>query len=155
MGQPLGWALPLQGALRAPSPAHIKAQAWSWARRGRSVCQGPRGFHDHHIPSASCQELALADPLELLSVGEGWGQGRAGWPGADPAAQSKSPRPEVGTPPEKTMSRACLPGDWPGDPARCFLPSLGQHTVLPVARGQEHPASALGSHRYSHDQGSH
>lgn len=36
-----------------------------------------------------------------------------------------------------------------------FLPALGQHTALPVAGGQELPASALGSHRYSHDRGPH
>lgn len=52
---------------------------------------------------------------------------------------------------------ACLQGLPPwgmaGDPARCFLPSLGQHTALPVASSQEHLALALGSHRYSYDQG--
>lgn len=131
MGQPLGWALPLQGALRAPSPAHIKAQAWSWARRGRSVCQGPRGFHDHHIPSASCQELALADPLELLSVGEGWGQGRAGWPGADPALRASPPGPRWAhlqrrrclEPPSLGTGRVTQPGAsfLPWDSTQSFL----------------------------------
>lgn len=52
---------------------------------------------------------------------------------------------------------ACLQGLPPwglvGDPARCFLPSSGQHTALPVASSQEHLALALGSHRYSYDQG--
>lgn len=50
---------------------------------------------------------------------------------------------------------ACLQGLPPwglaGDPARCFLPSSGQHTALPVASSQEHLALALGSHRYSYD----
>lgn len=55
-------------------------------------------------------------------MGEGWERGQAGWPGTDQAAQSKSPRAKVGTPPGKMVSRACLPGDWPvTQPGASFL----------------------------------
>ena len=67
--------------------------------------------------------------------------------------KGKSRRPNMACLPGKATSRANLPGDRPGDPARCFLPSLGQHTALPVASSQGHPASASGGHRYSRDRG--
>ena len=78
--------------------------------------------------------------MELLFAKGGRGGGTRL---AESTGKGKAQRPKAGTPPAKAMSRACLPGGWPGDPARCFLPSLGQHTALPVARGIRHQHRAV------------
>lgn len=53
LGWPLGWALPLQGALRAPSPTHAELEGVG------SSCQGTCDLHDPRATGVSSQVLFL------------------------------------------------------------------------------------------------